>query len=111
LIGAGEAGNTASLPFEVLHPCWLIAIGNTERVEVLRSPLVSDDKRMYQPVRSYIAEHGLVLAASKSFDDADWMGGEVEMAVYVPPAVRNGVLAGTELSLPWFAASALTGAE
>ncbi|WP_255245958.1 hypothetical protein [Mycobacterium persicum] len=110
MIRAGEADNTASLPFEVVHPCWLIAIGDTERVEVLRSPLVSDDKRMYQPVRSYIAGHGLVLTVRETFEDPDWMGGAVEVSVYVPPAVRNGVLAGTELSLPWYAAAALAGA-
>lgn len=90
---------------EVVHPCLLIAIGDAERVEVLRSPLVQEDKSMYQPVRRYIAEHGLALAARETFQDDEWMFGEVEVSVYVPPAVRNGVLAGTELSLPWLAAA------
>jgi hypothetical protein len=39
------------------------------------------------------------------------MFGQVEVSAYVPPAVRNGVLAGTDLSLPWFAASVLADAE
>lgn len=90
MTGIGEAGNAASPPFGVVRPGWLIANGDPERVEVLRSPLVKYTKRIYRPVRQYIAEHGLVLAARKSFDDADWMGGEVEMSVYVLPAVRNG---------------------
>ena len=89
MTGIGEAGNTASHSLEVVRPCWLIANGDAERVEVLRSPLVKHTKRMYQPVRQYIAEHGLVLAALGTFDDADWMGGQVEMSVFVPPASRN----------------------
>jgi hypothetical protein len=44
---------------------------------------------MYAPVRQFIADHGLVLAARETFEDAVWMGGEVEMSVYVPPAARN----------------------
>jgi len=87
--GIGEAARAASHPLEVIHPCWLIATGNTERVEVLRSPLVLHDKKMFQPVRRYIAEHGLVLAAQEIFDADDWMGSQIEMSVYVPPAVRN----------------------
>ena len=110
MIGSGEAGSTASLPFEVVRPCWLIAIGDAERVEVLRSPLVREESSRYEPVRRFIAEHRLVLAAQETFEDADWMFGEVEVSVYVPPAVRNGVLAGTELSLPWHGAG-LAGAE
>ena len=96
-----------TLPLEIVHPCWLIATGGPERVEALRSPLVHDTARMYQPVRQYIAEHGLVLTAQETFEDFDFMGGKVEMSVYVPPAARNGMLAGTELSLPWFASAVL----
>ncbi|WP_328358599.1 hypothetical protein OG976_04785 [Mycobacterium sp. NBC_00419] len=66
------------MPLEVVQPCFLIAIGGSERVEVLRSPLVRDGD--------------------------DWMFGRVEMSVYVPPAVRNGVLAGTAISSPWHGA-------
>ena len=77
------------MKLEVVHPAFLIATGDTERVEVLRSPLVKDTSRRYQPVRRYIAEHGLVLAAQETFDDPDWMFGEVAVSVYVPPAVRN----------------------
>jgi hypothetical protein len=96
---------------EIAHPTFLIAIGDTERVEVLRSPVVRESDSVYEPVRRFIAEHGLVLAARETFDDADWMFGQVEVSVYVPPAVRNGVLAGTELSLPWHASSALAGTK
>lgn len=70
MTGIGEAGNTASHSLKVVRPCWLIAHGDAERVEVLRSPLVKHTKRMYQPVPQYIAEHGLVLAAQGTFDDA-----------------------------------------
>ncbi|MBS1696090.1 MAG: hypothetical protein JST91_28175 [Actinobacteria bacterium] len=75
--------NVGSLPFEVARPCWLIATGGPERVEVSRSPLVGDTDKWYQPVRRYIADHGLVLASRETFDDADWMFGAVEMSVYV----------------------------
>jgi hypothetical protein len=109
---AGKAvGEGGSFPFEVIHPCWLIAIGDAERVEVLRSPLVREEKSMYEPVRRFIAEHGLVLAAQETFEDDEWMFGEVEVSVYVPPAVRNDVLTGTTISLPWHAAAALAGVE
>lgn len=88
-MGLGEAGKSASPPFGVVHPCFLIANGDADRVEVLRSPLVRAEASMYQPVRRYIEDHGLVLAARESFPDDDWMFGEVEMSVYVPPASRN----------------------
>lgn len=88
-MGAGEAGNAASLPFGVAHPCMLIANGDADRLEVLRSPLVTDGKRMYATVRQYIGDYGLVLAARETFEDSDWMYGSVEMSVYVPPMVRN----------------------
>lgn len=89
MTGIGEAASTASPPFGVDRPCWLIAHGDAHRLEVLRSPLVTESKRMYAPVRQFIADHGLVLAARETFEDAVWMGGEVEMSVYVPPAARN----------------------
>ncbi|MGY3553387.1 hypothetical protein [Williamsia sp. R60] len=73
----------------VIRPRWLIANGDQERVEVLRSPLVSERDRMYSPVRQHIAAHGLVLAARETFPSAEFMYGEAEMSVYVPPAVRN----------------------
>lgn len=44
---------------------------------------------MYLPVRRFIAEHGLVLAARETSEDPEWMHGKVEMSVYLPPAVRN----------------------
>jgi hypothetical protein len=74
---------------EVIRPCWLIATGDDERLEVLRSPAVRTTDDWYRPVRRYIEDHGLVLAAQESFDDDDWMMGEIEMSVYVPPASRN----------------------
>lgn len=99
------------MKLEIARPCWLIATGDVERVEVLRSPLVREDDSWMDPVRRFIGDHGLVLAARETFLDDDWMHGRVEVSVYVPPAVRNGVLAGTELSLPWYAAAALAGTE
>lgn len=74
---------------EVIRPCLLIATGNAERVEILRSPLVKDTSRNYEPVRRFIADHGLVLAARETFPDGDWCYGKVEVSVYVPPAKRN----------------------
>ena len=89
----------------------LYAIGNAERVEVLRTPLVREDDSWLKPVRRFIEDHGLVVAVRETFPDPDFMFGEVGLSVYVPPAERNGVLAGTELSLPWHAAGALAAAE
>jgi hypothetical protein len=77
------------LKLEIANLCWLIANGDGERVEVQRSPLVRERHSMYQPVRCYIAEHGLVLAARETFKDPDFMYGKVEMSVYLPPASRN----------------------
>lgn len=99
------------MQLEITKPCWLIAIGDASRIEVLRTPLVRDTDSIYEPVRRFIDEHGLVLAAQETFKDRDWIFGEVEMSVYVPPAVRNGVLAGTAVSLAWHAAAALADAE
>lgn len=93
MTGLGEAGKAASPPFGVVRPCWLIANGDDERLEVLRSPLVKDTGRMYEPVRRYIAEHGLVLAARETFEDRDWIFGQVEMSVFVLPASRNATYA------------------
>lgn len=82
----------------------MVAVGDRERVEVLRSPVVRETDPVYEPVARFIADHGLVLAARETFPDGEWMWAEVEVSVYVPPAVRNGVLAGTELSVPWHGA-------
>lgn len=82
-------------------PTLLLAVGASERVDVLRSPMVSESDSAIEPVRRYTEEHGLVLAARQEFEDDGWQMGRVEVSVYVPPSVRNGVLAGTELSLPW----------
>ncbi len=85
--------NTASLPglfpFEAVEPCFLIATGDAERLEVLRSPLVRESDSMYEPVRRFIAQYGLALSAREKFEDDDWMFGEVEVSVYVPPASRS----------------------
>jgi hypothetical protein len=77
------------MQLEVNRPCWLIATGDTQRVEVLRSPLVQGSRSMYAPVRRHLEAHGLVLAARNTFEDDGWMFGQVEMSVYVPPASRN----------------------
>lgn len=90
------------MELQEIHPPWLTAMGTADRLEVLRSPELRDTDDLYQPVDQFIRENGLVLAARQEFDDGDWMAGRVEVSVYVPPAVRNGVLAGTDLSLPWF---------
>lgn len=109
MIGDKEPASAGSRPLglEVVHPCWLIAVGDTERVEVMRGSSLRTDDAWLEPVQQYISDNGLVLAVQESFEDDDFMGGEVEVSVYVPPAVRNGVLAGTAISLPWHAASAL----
>lgn len=75
-----------ALPLEIVHPCWLIAAGGSERVEVLRSPLVRDDDSWLEPVHGYIKDHGLVLAAQETFEDEGWMFGKVEMSVYTKAA-------------------------
>lgn len=83
-----EAAQAASLALEVIHPCWLIASGDSQRIEVLRSPLVRQGKSMFEPVRRFIEQHGMVLAARATFDDDDWMHGTVIVEVFV--ADREG---------------------
>lgn len=74
---------------DVADPCWLVATGDPQRVEVLRSPMVDTADEDYAPVARFIAEHGLVLAAQETFTDDRWMHGSVEFSVFVPPAARN----------------------
>jgi hypothetical protein len=78
---------------QVEHPCWLIAVGDAEHVEVLRSPLVRDNDEWLQPISQFIADHGLVLAAQETVEDPDWMFGEVEMSVYVTAPADDAVAA------------------
>ncbi|MUL85036.1 MULTISPECIES: hypothetical protein [unclassified Mycolicibacterium] len=99
------------MKLEVVEPCWLIAVGDAERVEVLRSPLVTLDDPSYEPIDRFITDHGLVLAVQETWPDPEFMFGQVEASVYVPPSVRNGVLASTEMSLSWYAAAELVAAE
>lgn len=67
---------------DVVRPSWLIASGDGNRLAVLRSPLVRERDRMYQPVRDHIAEHGLVLLAQGRRPDPEYMFGEVEVSIY-----------------------------
>ncbi|TDZ75215.1 hypothetical protein DE4585_01575 [Mycobacteroides salmoniphilum] len=90
------------MELSVTEPQWLVALGDPTRVDIYRSPVVREDDSIYRPVREYIDNHGLVLAAQETFTDAGWMFGRFEMSVFVPPSVRNGVLAGTETSMPWY---------
>lgn len=83
-----EAFSAARLPIGVERPCWLIASGDSDRVEVLRSPLVRDGHKWLEPIRWHIFENGLVLSTRKTFEDDGWMFGEVEVSVYVPSDVR-----------------------
>ncbi|AFR50027.1 hypothetical protein [Gordonia sp. KTR9] len=90
VIGRGEADNAASLPpFGVVRPCCLVASGDSNRVEVARSPLVRREHRMDQPVRKHIEDHGLVLATRETFDNPGFMYGATEVSVYVRPHARN----------------------
>jgi hypothetical protein len=75
------------MKLEVVHPTFLIAIGDTDRVDVLRSPLVPEDASILGPVREFIDQHQLVPRISETFADADWMFGEVEVTVYAPALV------------------------
>lgn len=93
------------LAVEIVREHWLYAFGGPERLEVVRSVELRDTDDWYAPVSAYVRDNGLVRAASETFDDEDFMFGRCEMSVYVPPQVRNGVLAGTEISVPWFAAA------
>ncbi len=90
-------GKLVPVNLDVADPCWLIANGDRHRVEVMRSLLMETTDDDYAPVREYIAEHGLVLAAQETFTDDRWMTGSVEFSVYSSPAARNityGTLAG-----------------
>ena len=68
-------------------PHWLIATGDPERVEVLRSLQLRESSPRFAPVREYLDRHGLVLAARQTFDDDDWFLCRVEVSVYVPARV------------------------
>jgi hypothetical protein len=81
------------MQLEITRPCWLIARGDEERVEVLRSPLVRKDDSMYEPVRRFIAERDLVLTAQETFQDDGWMFGAVQVSVYTAQPARTKVAA------------------
>jgi hypothetical protein len=75
------------MKIEVIHPTFLIAVGDTERLEVFRSPVISEDDSWLEPVHQFIEDHGLVPAIPESFADPDWMFGQVEVTVYAPALV------------------------
>jgi hypothetical protein len=75
------------MKLEVVHPTFLIAVGDTERLDVLRSSVVRDDDYWLEQVHQFITDHGLIAALSESFDDPDWMSGRVEVTVYAPVLV------------------------
>jgi hypothetical protein len=75
------------MKLDVVYPTFLIAVGDTERLEVLRSPVVRQDDPWLQPVHQFIEDQGLVPAISESFDDPDWMFGRVDVTVYAPALV------------------------
>lgn len=71
-----------AMKLEVIEPHWLIALGDTQQVEVMRSPLVTDDDESMQPIHRHIADHGLVLAHRETIPNPDFMFGEFELSVY-----------------------------
>ena len=75
------------MKLEVVHPTFLTALGDTQRVEVLRSTWVPADDPWLKPVNKFIADHGLIPAVSVTYDDAGWMFGQVDVTVYAPPLV------------------------
>ncbi|MEV3960166.1 hypothetical protein AB0M34_04585 [Nocardia sp. NPDC050193] len=83
-------------------------MGGPERIDVYRSSQVEDQDALHRPVADYIRTHGLVLAVHDERRDEDMMGNSAEYMVFVPPRVRNDVLAGTGVSLPWIPGGYLT---
>jgi len=72
----------------VVHPYWLIAIGDSEELTVRRSPLVFEDDEDMEPVNRFIEDHGLVLATQQTIEDDNWMYACYEFSLYAT-AVRN----------------------
>lgn len=79
----------ATVTLDVVDPSWLIATGDGQRVEVLRSPLVESTDADYAPVARFITDHGLVLAAQQTYTDDRWIFGAFEFSVFTSPAARN----------------------
>lgn len=79
--------------FELTRPCFFSAEGDSQRVEVLRSPLVKSTWGPYAPVRKFIEDNGLVLLSRETAESRDWMCGAVETWVFVTPSARNELYA------------------
>ncbi len=75
------------LSIKISH--WIFAHGDSERLEVLRSPGLRDTDDWWQPVRQFIAGHGLRLSAQEDFRHPHFMDGGCAAEVYVSPAARN----------------------
>lgn len=94
------------MEIDIAKECWLYALGNRDRLEVVRSVELRRTDAPYAPVAEFIRDHGLVQLSSLEVSDDRFMFGRVEHAVFVPAQVRNDVLAGTAISLPWLGAAA-----
>lgn len=71
--------NDITIPSQRLdidRPCWLTARGDAKRVEVYRSPLVKPDSQMFKPVADHLADHGLSLVYTDTYDDDGMMHGQ-----------------------------------
>ncbi|WP_448424523.1 hypothetical protein [Mycobacterium novum] len=69
---------------DIDRPCWLTARGDATRVEVYRSPLVKRDSRMSTPVADHLADHGLSLVYTETYDacPSEWMHGQRVREIY-----------------------------
>jgi hypothetical protein len=72
-------------PAESLYvdePCWLVATGDSTKVEIYRSPLVKRDDESTSPALDFIETHGLKLVFTETDEDSAWMFGERIREIY-----------------------------
>lgn len=83
--------------FTVALAPYLVAVGDGDRLRVYRSVVMQDTDPAVEYVRSYIAEHGMVLVSTET-GPYDGMFGNTEQSHYGTPEARRLWLATTEES-------------
>jgi hypothetical protein len=77
---------------KIVHPPWMVAHGDENQLVVTRSLIVRETDDIWQPVREFVREHGLVLMDQSEHPMPGAMFGTVETLWYGNPQFRNGVL-------------------
>lgn len=85
------------------RPNFLFAIGDSRRLDVNRSPLVTDDDIWLVPIKLFVREHGLVKLSAFNWEQPKLMFGEGTFESYVHPEDRRDGIERERIELDDFA--------